>query len=86
MRCSLTAMTEALAIAATGLTFGKGSNRLGPGGRKLSYTAKVHGNGSILIGKAYTKKLGLNIGDEFEIRLSKKAIRLVPVGSTEEEE
>ena len=30
--------------------------------------------------------LDLNPGDEFEIKLGKKAIRLVPVGGSDEEE
>ena len=40
----------------------------------------------MLVGKAYTAMLELNPGDEFEIKLGKKAIRLVPVGGSEEEE
>tara|TARA_A100001015_G_scaffold271306_1_gene324767 strand:- start:17 stop:124 length:108 start_codon:yes stop_codon:yes gene_type:complete len=30
--------------------------------------------------------LNLNPGDEFEIKLGKKAIRLIPVGGSEEDE
>jgi hypothetical protein len=37
------------------------------------------------VGKAYTVQMGLKPGDEFEIKLGKKQIRLVPVGSTEQE-
>ena len=59
---------------------------IGKGGRKLSYTAKVQGNGNLLVGKAYTAMLDLAPGDEFEIRLGKKAIRLIPVGGEENEE
>ena len=40
-----------------------------------SYIAKVQGNGNLLIGKAYTAMLNLEPGDEFEIKLGKKAIR-----------
>ena len=39
-----------------------------------------------LIGKAYTAMLELNPGDEFEIKLGRKQIRLIPVGGTDEEE
>ena len=53
---------------------------IGKGGRKLSYIAKVQGNGNLLIGKAYTAMLNLEPGDEFEIKLGKKAIRLLPTG------
>jgi hypothetical protein len=59
---------------------------VGKGGRKLSYTATVQGNGNLLIGKAYTALLDLQPGDEFEIKLGRKQIRLIPVGSSEEDE
>ena len=39
-----------------------------------------------MIGKAYTAMLDLKPGDEFEIKLGKKQIRLVPVGSSDDEE
>ena len=48
------------------------------GGRKLSYVATVQGNGNLLIGKAYTALLDLKAGDEFEIKLGRKQIRLSP--------
>ena len=63
-----------------------GSAGIGKGGRKLSYIATVQGNGNLLVGKAYTAMLDLNPGDEFEIKLGKKAIRLIPVGGSEEDE
>jgi len=44
---------------------------VGQGGRKLSYVTKVQFNGNLLIGKAYTALLGLQPGDEFEIKLAK---------------
>jgi hypothetical protein len=50
----------------------------------LSYVATVQGNGNLLIGKAYTALLDLQVGDEFEINLGRKQIRLVPVGDTED--
>ena len=48
--------------------------------------AAVQGNGNLLIGKAYTAMLDLQPGDEFEIKLGKKQIRLVPVGGEESDE
>ena len=57
---------------------------IGKGGRKLSYVAKVQGNGNLLIGKAYTAMLNLEPGDEFDIKLGKKAIRLIPTGDAAE--
>jgi hypothetical protein len=46
--------------------------------------ATVQGNGNLLIGKAYTALLELNPGDEFEIKLGRKQIKLIPSGSEEE--
>ena len=51
-----------------------------------AYIAKVQGNGNLLVGKAYTAILGLEPGAEFEIKLGKKAIRLIPVGGSEEDD
>ncbi len=83
-RLNFTAFYEAL-LEAKGLELG-GAGRGGRAGRKLSYIATVQGNGNLLIGKAYTGQLGLEPGDEFEIKLGRKQIRLVPLGAGEEEE
>ena len=83
-RVNFTAFYEAL-LGAKGIELGGGGTAIGKGGRKLSYTATVQGNGNLLVGKAYTAMLDLNPGDEFEIKLGKKAIRLIPVGGSEEE-
>ena len=83
-RVNFTAFYEAL-LGAKGVELGGGGAAIGKGGRKLSYTATVQGNGNLLVGKAYTAMLDLNPGDEFEIKLGKKAIRLIPVGGSEEE-
>ena len=82
-RLNFTAFYEAL-LDAKGVEIGGGS--VGKGGRKLSYVATVQGNGNLLIGKAYTALLNLNPGDEFEIKLGRKQIRLVPVGAEDEGE
>ena len=83
-RVNFTSFYEAL-LGAKGIELGGGGAAIGKGGRKLSYTATVQGNGNLLVGKAYTAMLDLNPGDEFEIKLGKKAIRLIPVGGSEEE-
>ena len=79
-RVNFTAFYEAL-LNAKGIDLGGGAGGIGKGGRKLSYIAKVQGNGNLLIGKAYTAMLNLEPGDEFEIKLGKKAIRLLPTGA-----
>ena len=84
-RVNFTAFYEAL-LNAKGIDLGSGGKGVGKGGRKLSYTAKVQGNSKLLIGKAYTAMLGLEPGMEFEIKLGKKSIRLIPVGGSDEEE
>ena len=83
-RVNFTAFYEAL-LGAKGIELGGGGAAIGKGGRKLSYVATVQGNGNLLVGKAYTAMLGLEPGAEFEIKLGKKAIRLIPVGGSEEE-
>ena len=84
-RLNFTAFYEAL-LEAKGLSLGDNSGKgVGKGGRKLSYVATVQGNGNLLVGKAYTALLDLNPGDEFEIKLGRKQIRLVPAGGEDEE-
>ena len=61
-----------------------GSNKLvnrASRGRQADFKTKVHGNGNLLIGHAYTKKLGLVPGQEFKIDLKKesKTINLTPL-------
>jgi len=84
-RVNFTAFYEAL-LNAKGIDLCAGGKSVGKGGRKLSYTAKVQGNGNLLVGMAYTGLMELKPGDEFEIKLGKKSIRLIPVGSIEDDE
>jgi hypothetical protein len=85
-RLNFTAFYEAL-LEAKGMTLGEGSGKgRGKAGRSLSYATKVQFNGNLLVGKAYTAQLGLEPGDEFEIKLGRKQIKLIPLGSTEEED
>ena len=50
-------------------------------GRQAEFKTKVHGNGNLLIGHTYTKKLGLEPGQEFKIDLKKdsRIIYLIPL-------
>lgn len=63
-------------IDAEGIELDSTTNGNGRGGRSPSYRVSVQSNGNLLIGSAYTKQLGLNPGDEFEISLGRKHIRL----------
>jgi hypothetical protein len=86
-RLNFTAFYEAL-LEAKGVSLGEGGGKTpgGKGGRKLSYVATVQGNGNLLVGKAYTALLDLKPGDEFEIKLGRKQIRLVPAGISDDED
>lgn len=84
-RLNFTAFYEAL-LNAKGLDLGSGSPKGRRGGRKLSYSTKIQFNGNLMVGKAYTAMLDLKPGDEFEIKLGRKMIRLVPLGAEDEEE
>ena len=63
-----------------------GTDSTGKVGRKLAYSTKIQFNGNLLIGKAYTAMLDLQPGDEFEIKLGRKQIKLIPIGGADEEE
>ena len=85
-RLNFTAFYEAL-LNAKGVNLGTDSDgrSTGKGGRKLSYTTKIQFNGNLMVGKAYTAMLDLKPGDEFEIKLGRKQIKQIPLGSPEEE-
>ena len=72
-------------IDAEGIELDSTSNGQGRGGRSASYRISVQSNGNLLIGSAYTKKMGLEQGDEFEITLGRKHIHLRQIGGDEEE-
>jgi hypothetical protein len=82
-RLNFTAFYEAL-LNAKGVDFGA-APKDGKAGRKLSFNTKVQFNGNLMVGKAYTAMLDLKPGDEFEIKLGRKQIRLVPLGAEDEE-
>lgn len=72
-------------IDAEGIELDSSANGHGRGGRSASYRISVQSNGNLLIGSAYTKKMGLRKGDEFEITLGRKHIHLRQLGEDEEE-
>lgn len=57
----------------------------GRGGRSASYRITVQANGNLLIGAAYTKQMDLKPGDEFEISLGRKHIRLRQIDGEDED-
>jgi hypothetical protein len=82
-RLNYTAFYEAL-LEAKGMNLGEGHGS--KPGRKLSFNTKVQFNGNLMVGKAYTALLDLKPGDEFEIKLGRRQIRLLPLGASSEAE
>jgi hypothetical protein len=72
-------------IEAEGVELDSSTNAQGRGGRAATYRISVQSNGNLLIGSAYTKKMSLKPGDEFEISLGRKHIHLKQVGADDEE-
>ena len=86
-RLHFTAFYETL-LEAKGINLGTGSSNSGGKGRtgrSLSFVTKVQFNGNLMVGKAYTAQLGRQPGDEFEIKLGRKQIKLIPLGAAEKE-
>ena len=84
-RLNFTAFYETL-LEAKGMNLGAGSvGGKGRPDRKVSDATKVQCNGNLLVGKADTAQLGLQPGDEFEIKLGCKQIQLIPLGAVEQE-
>ena len=74
------ALIEAKGYKLSNSGAGRAGNRSSRG-RQAEFKTKVHGNGNLLIGHAYTKKLGLEPGQEYKIDTKKdsKIISLTPL-------
>jgi AbrB family looped-hinge helix DNA binding protein len=70
-------------IEAKGITLSPGGDKDGRG-REPTYRVSVHKNGQIVIGATYTEAMGLQPGDEFEIKLGYKHIHLIQIEDDEE--
>ncbi len=79
VRVNLTDFYDAL-LSARGIPLSPESPKDGRG-REPTYRVSVHQNGQIVIGATYTKAMGLEPGDEFEIKLGYKHIHLIQVDS-----
>ena len=73
-------------IDAEGIQIDSTQTGTGRGGRSASYRITVQSNGNLLIGSAYTKQMGLQPGDEFEISLGRKHIKLKQIGQADGQE
>jgi hypothetical protein len=83
-RVNLTDFYDALLVA-KGLPLDPEGPKDGRG-REPTYRVSVHKNGQIVIGVAYTQAMRLKPGDEFEIKLGYKHIRLVQLESQSEDD
>ena len=83
-RVNLMAFYQAL-LEAEGVAF-EAKAPAGRRGRGASYRATVHKNGTLLIGAAYTKEMGLQPGDEFTLKLGKRTLSLTRVDPVESAE
>lgn len=81
-RVNLTDFYDAV-LAAKGIALDPEGEKDGRG-REATYRVSVHKNGQIVIGSAYTQAMGLKPGDEFEIRLGYKHIRLIQLDRDDE--
>ncbi|MBS0018439.1 MAG: AbrB family transcriptional regulator [Arthrospira sp. SH-MAG29] len=77
VRVNLTDFYDAL-LKARGIPFNSETPKDGRG-RDATYTVSVHKNGQIVIGSTYTKEMGLQSGDQFDIKLGYKHIHLIQV-------
>jgi bifunctional DNA-binding transcriptional regulator/antitoxin component of YhaV-PrlF toxin-antitoxin module len=74
VRVNLTAFYDAV-LEAKGVPLDPERTKDGRG-REATFRVSVHKNGQIVIGSSYTTKMGLQPGDEFEIKLGYKHIHL----------
>jgi hypothetical protein len=72
---------RALVVAKGYILPSSSSGTGGPKGRQADFRTRVHGNGNLLIGHAYTKRMGLEPGMAFKIELQQESgsIWLLPL-------
>lgn len=83
-RARLGAFYAAL-LEAKGVNLGAAAEST-PRGKLPSFRTRVHFNGNMLVGARYVEQMGYKPGDEFEIKLTKNGIRLVPLDQVDAED
>jgi len=75
------ALVEAKGYALPSHSSSGGGGGGGSRGRQAEFRTRVHGNGNLLIGHAYTRRMGLEPGQEFKIEVHKEtgSIWLLPL-------
>ena len=73
-------------LDAEGIDLGsRSSSQAKPGrGREPRYRVRVHTNGTLVLSSAYSKRMGLQPGDTFQVEPGRKQIRLRYLGHAEE--
>jgi hypothetical protein len=68
-------------VEARGYTLPSSGGAAGGKGRQADFRTRVHGNGNLLIGHAYTRRMGLEPGQEFRIEVHQEtgSIWLLPL-------
>lgn len=68
-------------VEARGYTLPSSVASTGAKGRQADFRTRVHGNGNLLIGHAYTRRMGLEPGQEFRIEVHQEtgSIWLLPM-------
>lgn len=84
-RLNRTAFYQAL-LEAKGVVTPGGGLRHRSKGRVPTYRARVQFNGNLMVGRCYTQEMGLEPGTEFEIKLSRSGIRLIPLAAEQWDE
>ena len=72
--------------SSSGTTGSSGGGGGGGKGRQAVFRTRVHGNGNLLIGQVYTRRMGLEPGQEFRIELQHEtgSILLLPLPDSAE--
>ena len=75
------ALVEAKGYKLTSHASSSGGGGGGSRGRQAEFRTRVHGNGNLLIGHAYTRRMGLEPGQEFKIEIHQEtgSIWLLPM-------
>ncbi|ASC73009.1 AbrB family transcriptional regulator [Halomicronema hongdechloris C2206] len=84
IRVNLSGFYDAL-LEAKGIVLDAEGSKDGRG-REASYRVKVHKNGQIVIGAAYTQEMDLRPGDEFQVKLGYKHIHLARLDDDDDTE
>ena len=73
-------------LDAKGISLEAERGKAGRRGRVLSYKTRVQKNGAVILSAGYAKEMGFKPGQEFEIKLGRKVIKLNAIDSQSTDE